>query len=649
MTDIAGRKRVIIGNVMPTVECGQFPAKAIINTSVIISADVFTDGHDKLAAFILIKCSSDKNWKELELEFTTNDRWEVPFVPDKIGVYQFNISGWIDHYTTWRESVLKKYNAQQDIVTDLKAGIQIADGAIAKAKGKNKEILSKWADELGYVADNASGIELVKDKMIGEILRKYIDKDRITTSETFEIIIDRKKAEFSTWYELFPRSAGSESGKHGTFNDVKKLLPLIAKWGFDILYLPPIHPIGFTHRKGKNNSLTALKDDPGSPWAIGNKKGGHKAIHSELGQLKDFKSLVNESKKHDIEIAMDIAFQCSPDHPYVKEHPAWFKWRADGTVQFAENPPKKYEDIIPFDFESRDWMGLWEELKNIIKFWIEKGVTIFRVDNPHTKAFSFWEWMIPEIKQQYPEVIFLAEAFTRPRIMERLAKIGFTQSYTYFTWRNAKWELIEYINELTKTERRYYFRPNFWPNTPDILAPELVVGGENAHVIRLLLAATLSSNYGLYGPVYELGINEPMAGKEEYIHNEKYEIKRWDWTGYTKIREIILRINKIRHENAALQTTWNIEFAETNNDNIICYVKYDDSRSNIIIVAINLDPHNVQSANVKLPLKVMNIEQGDTYTVHDLLSGDKYIWYAEWNYVRLNPYDIPGHVFKVIK
>ena len=457
-----------------------------------------------------------------------------------------------------------------------------------------------------------------------------------------------RRAGFSSWYELFPRSASPESGRHGTFKDVKALLPRIAELGFDVLYFPPIHPIGRVKRKGKNNSLTATETDPGSPWAVGNEQGGHKAIHPELGTLKDFKDLVGSAKKQGIEIALDIAFQCAPDHPWVAEHPQWFKWRPDGTVQYAENPPKRYEDILPLNFETEDWQALWEELKSVFDYWIAQGVNIFRVDNPHTKSFYFWEWVIGAIRKEHPETIFLAEAFTRPRLMERLAKAGFTQSYSYFTWRNTKADFEEYLTELTKTELRHYMRPNFWPNTPDILHEELVHGGDNKHIIRLILAATLSSNYGVYGPVYEFGINEPFPGKEEYIDNEKYEIKHWDWKRLTKIGEVTMRLNRIRKANPALQTTANIEFAETTSDQILCYIKRDEASANTLIIAVNLDPFNTQAANVTIPLKLLGIVDATSYTVRDLLSGDTYTWQGVTNYVQLNPYEMPAHIFEVI-
>jgi starch synthase (maltosyl-transferring) len=452
---------------------------------------------------------------------------------------------------------------------------------------------------------------------------------------------------FSTWYEFFPRSAAQEANRHGTFQDCVKLLPRIAEMGFDTIYLPPIHPIGRAFRKGKNNSVTSESGEPGSPWAIGAAEGGHKAILPELGTLDDFRHFVEEAREHGIEVALDFAIQCSPDHPYVKEHPQWFRWRPDGTVQYAENPPKKYQDVLPVNFETEDWKNLWLELKSIVLHWIEQGVYIFRVDNPHTKTFNFWEWLIREVRSQHPQIIFLAEAFTRPRVMEQLGKIGFTQSYTYFTWRNNPQEMREYLTELTQTEMREYYRPNFWPNTPDILPEVLQHGGEPAHIMRVILAATLSSNYGLYGPVYEFGISTPVSGKEEYLDSEKYEIKHWDWGKRTKISEVITLINKIRKVNPALQTTWNIAFGDTDNQQLLCFAKWDSARKNKMLIVANMDPYNTQAGWVKVPLRELQLIEGEQYLVHDLLTEHKYTWQNEWNYVELRPHEMPVHVFRI--
>ncbi|MGV8877699.1 MAG: alpha-1,4-glucan--maltose-1-phosphate maltosyltransferase [Sphingobacteriaceae bacterium] len=643
-----GQQRVIITNISPLIDDGKYPAKRVIDELITLSADIFTDGHDEIAASVLVKHEADKLWREVPMNFMVNDHWEVGIQATKTGFYQFQLMAWIDHFSTWKKGLVKKKAAGQDIAVELQIGAELLQAAIETAKPALKKQLKSWISQLQPDQDVNAAVALATSEEVSDVMRLSRVADLITKHPTIMVLeVERKKAGFSTWYELFPRSAASEPGFHGTFNDVKNLLPRIAGMGFDVLYFPPIHPIGVLNRKGKNNSLTPAADDPGSPWAIGSELGGHKAIHPQLGTVKDFKALIAEANKFDIELAMDIAYQCAPDHPYVKSHPQWFKWRPDGTVQYAENPPKKYEDILPFNFETDDWQNLWQELKSVVDYWITLGVRIFRIDNPHTKSFAFWEWMIREIRTKNPEVIFLAEAFTRPRLMEQLAKIGFNQSYTYFTWRNTKQELEEYITELTQTNLQYYFRPNFWPNTPDILPHHLVEGRENAHNIRLILAATLSSNYGLYGPVYEFGINTPFPGKEEYNDNEKYEIKHWDWNRYSHTGEIISRINKIRKANPALQTTWNILLAETSNDQVICYAKANLDRSNRLIIAVNLDPFHTQGAYVNIPIKELGIKPDQHYTVTDLLSGAKYHWVGEVNYVALNPYEMPAHILKI--
>ena len=649
MISATGRKRVVVTNVLPTVEQGKYPAKAILNDAFTIGADVFTDGHDEVDASVFLKHAKHRLTLELPMTFVSNDRWELLLYPDKLGFYQFQVQGWVDHFKTWRKGLLKKYDAGQDIAVELQIGAQLISDAATKADAKDRKLLIKSWNELNdSIRNPQDAIALVSSDRVCAAMRRSRDKDLITVHpQVLEFECEIKRAGYSTWYELFPRSAWQQPGNHGTFKDVERLLPRVAEMGFDVLYFPPIHPIGEHKRKGKNNSLTANEDDPGSPWAIGNRLGGHKDIHPELGTLEDFRQLIQAAHSLGIEIAMDIAYQCAPDHPYVKEHPQWFKWRPDGTVQYAENPPKRYEDILPFNFETDDWRNLWRELKSVIDYWIEQGVTIFRIDNPHTKAFAFWEWMIKEVRKVNPQVLFLAEAFTRPRVMERLAKAGFNQSYTYFTWRTTKKEFEEYLTELTKTEMRYFFRPNFWVNTPDILPPHLTLGGENAHIQRLILAATLSSNYGMYGPVYEFGLTQPMPGKEEYIDNEKYELKHWDWNADTRIREMITLVNKIRRENPALQDTFNIEFAKTTNEQILCYTKTDERSGNKLIVAVNMDFFNTHWANVTLPLDKLDIDPSKPFTVHDLISGDKYQWQGPTNFVQLNPYAMPAHIFRI--
>ncbi|MDX3916064.1 MULTISPECIES: alpha-1,4-glucan--maltose-1-phosphate maltosyltransferase [Olivibacter] len=645
MDNIMGRQRVYITHVMPTIDNGTYPSKAVINDETSFTADLFADGHDQVSASLFIKAQHANEWQEVAMQHVINDHWAATFRFPAIGVYFFCIRAWVNHYASWINGLQKKVEAEQDVYVDLLIGANLLEEATTELPLLLPE-LQKWGAVLRQGAIEKDLLKTLKEETL-PIMRQYRLEPFTSITQVYKIEAERQKAGFSTWYELFPRSTAEIPGQHGSFQDVKRLLPRIAKMGFDVLYLPPIHPIGEVKRKGKNNALIANPEEPGSPWAIGNRHGGHKAIHPQLGSLEDFQELIISAKKYDIEIAMDIAFQCAPDHPYVQLHPNWFKWRPDGSIQYAENPPKRYEDILPFDFETSDWQNLWSELKSVLSYWIAIGISIFRIDNPHTKALAFWEWVIPEIRKDHPATIFLAEAFTRPRIMEQLAKGGFNQSYTYFTWRNTKWELETYLYELTKTDMRYYFRPCFWPNTPDILPPMLSEGGENAHIMRAILAATLSANYGIYGPVYEFGLNEAHPGKEEYTNNEKYEIKHWDWNAHTRIGEIIARLNRIRKLHPALQNTYNIEFAEVQNDQLICYVKTDQRKQDRLIIAVNLDLFNSQGAFVKIPLSALHLDADKPYHLFDLLSGDKYEWFGEWNYIELNPYLMPAHIFYV--
>ncbi len=647
---VAGKKRVIIEHISPAVEGGLYPAKRVVGEKVEVEADVFSDGHDVVKAVLLYKFASDKHMKQIPMEFAGNDHWKASFIPDKKGFYEYTVLGYVDHFITWRDGLKKKFEANQNVSVELLIGAEMLENTAQHAQGEDAHLLREWARKLreDHEHSMASGVTLALEKEVSRVMYDNYDRSNATTyPNVYKVEVERKKALYSTWYELFPRSTSPEPGRHGTFRDTIRLLPHIKEMGFDVLYLPPIHPIGRTFRKGLNNALTANPGDPGSPWAIGSEEGGHKAIHRELGTLKDFQDLIWIAGEQGIEIAMDIAYQCSPDHPYVKEHPQWFKWRPDGTVQYAENPPKKYQDILPINFETEDWENLWKELKSVLDYWVEKGIRIFRVDNPHTKAFGFWEWAIGEVRKNEPDVIFLAEAFTRPRIMERLAKIGFNQSYTYFTWRNNPWELKQYMLELTKSPMRDYYRPNFWPNTPDILPPVLTHGGEAAYIMRLVLAATLSSNYGLYGPVYEYNINTPYPGKEENLDSEKYEIKHWDWDKETRTKEILIMINQIRKENPALHNTWNLHFADVENPQMIVYGKNDEASGNIILVAVNMDPYHTQGSWVRLPLKELGIDSYRSYVAYDMLSKSRYTWYGEWNYIELNPYQIPAHVFRI--
>ncbi|MBI4539988.1 MAG: alpha-1,4-glucan--maltose-1-phosphate maltosyltransferase [Gemmatimonadetes bacterium] len=495
----------------------------------------------------------------------------------------------------------------------------------------------------------AQGLALALGDALAASMARYAARDADTTYEReLAVMVDRPKAGFSTWYELFPRSCSPDGVRHGTFRDVEARLPYLAAMGFDVVYLPPVHPVGRTHRKGRNNAPTAISGDPGSPWAIGSEEGGHTAVHAELGTLDGFRRLLARAQEFGIEIALDLAYQCSPDHPWVRGHPEWFRRRTDGTVRYAENPPKKYEDIFPLNFETDKWRELWHELRGVVQFWIEQGVRIFRVDNPHTKPFAFWEWLIPDVKREHPDVIFLSEAFTRPKVMYRLAKLGFTQSYTYFAWRNTKWELTEYLTELTRTQVREYLRPNFWPNTPDILTAYLQTGGRPAFMARLVLAATLTANYGIYGPAFELCEHEPREpGSEEYLHSEKYEIRHWDLDQPHSLRDFIARVNRIRRENPALQTDRTLLFHRVDNDQLIVYSKHTESRSKVMLMAVNLDPYHTHAGWVDLDIDALRIGPRETYQVNDLLSGARYLWEGAHNYVELNPQVVPAHVFRI--
>ena len=634
MNLINGQTRVIIENVQPQVDGGSYPAKRTVGERVDVSADIFGDGHDHIRARLHFR-KEGKEWEQIEMKATFNDGWRASFRVAEKGNYQFKVSAWIDQFETWFDGFKKKAAAQVDVKVELMEGVHFL-------KRQNLETEAKRLE-----GDYASAILYVLSPEFSELAYAHpLIEFETTYPKEFSVRVEHIKANFSTWYELFPRSSSLE-GKHGTFKDVIKLLPRVASMGFDVLYLPPIHPIGKVNRKGKNNAVRSLPGEPGSPWAIGNDEGGHKSIHRELGTLEDYKKLMEESKKYNIDIAMDLAFQCAPDHPYVKEHPEWFKQRPDGTIQYAENPPKKYQDIYPFNFETKDWKELWVELKSVIVFWIDHGVKIFRVDNPHTKPIPFWEWVMAEVNREYEDIIFLAEAFTRPKIMDSLGKIGYTQSYTYFTWRVTKQEIMQYMIELVDGPSRNFFRPNFWPNTPDILPFHLQYQGENIFIMRIALAATLSSNYGIYGPAYEFFDNEPMPGKEEYHNSEKYEVKRFDWKKTNRMTDIITMLNHARKNHPALQSTWNIQFCELDNPNLLAFIKATDDLSSIILTVVNLDPNGKQMGFVQLPKERLKLLDRINVKVHDIISDEHYTWMQEWNYVELDPFKMPFHLFKL--
>lgn len=642
-----GRKRVVIEHVSPEIDCGRFPIKRVIGETVLVQADIFSDGHDSISARLLFKHQSEPEWKETPMEHWDNDRWQAEFTVDTIGTYEYSIEGWIDHFQTWRADLKKKVDAGQDVSMDLLIGKKLVDSAAERARGPDHKLLLKFSAMLGKTDSGAVAAAFYDELKL--IMTRHADRTLATRhGKNLSVTVDRALARFSSWYELFPRSCTPEENRHGSFAECEARIPDIARMGFDVLYFPPIHPIGKTNRKGKNNRPASGPEDEGSPWAIGSDGGGHTEIHPGLGTMDDFERLVKKASDHGIEVALDLAFQCSPDHPYVREHPEWFRRRPDGTVQFAENPPKKYEDIFPINFESEQWQPLWEELKRVTLFWIEKGIRIFRVDNPHTKPFTFWEWLITEIKREHPEVIFLSEAFTRPKVMYRLAKLGFTQSYTYFTWRNTKREFIDYLTELTQSEVREYFRPNFWPNTPDILPEFLQYGARPAFMIRLVLAGTLSSNYGIYGPAFELGVHESIEhGKEEYLNSEKYEVKKWDHEASGNLSDFIMTLNAVRENNPALQTTGNLRFCDAANDFFLFYAKTTPDLSNIILVLVTLDPFHPQSGWITVPLRDLGIESGQSYLVHDLLGDETFIWQGARNYITLDPSRAPARIFEV--
>lgn len=644
-----GRNRVVIEGISPAVDDGRFPAKRTVGDHVQVEADIFTDGHDAVAASLLAYREGNEKWIEIPMQPLVNDRWTAIFRVAELGRYRFKVQGWVDHFETWHRDLLKRIKAETDTQVDYLIGADLIFAAAERAIGPDAAWLKGRAEVL---RSGKAPMELrshATDPTLHKLALRYPDKRFRTESDReYPIVVDPVIARFSAWYEFFPRSTGADPAAHGTFADCEKRLPYIAEMGFNVVYLPPIHPIGVNFRKGRNNNPESQPGDCGSPWAIGSGDGGHKSIHSELGTLDDFRRFVSKAKVYGLSLAMDIAFQAAPDHPYVKEHENWFRKRPDGTIQYAENPPKKYQDIYPFDFESEDWSGMWEELKSVFDYWIEQGVTIFRVDNPHTKAFPFWTWVIPEIKREHPEVLFLAEAFTRPKIMYRLAKLGFSQSYTYFPWRNAKGEITAYLTELAQTPVREFFRPNQWPNTPDILTEFLQMGGRAVFGIRLLLAATLGANYGIYGPAFELMEHVPVRrGSEEYLNSEKYEIRHWDTESADSMRPLIASVNAFRRDNAALQNDWSIEFHSTENEQLICYSKESDDRSNLILVVVNLDPHYTQSGFVTLPLEKLEIPQDRGYEAEDLLTGACYMWNGARNYVELNPSRQPGHILRI--
>ena len=648
-------QRVVVEALHPQVDCGRFPIKRVSGDEVVVTADVHADGHDTLAAALLWRRDGGAAWREAPMAPLGNDRWRARFTVDAIGLYEYTVEGWIDHFTTWREELSKKFDAGEDVSSELVEGAALVRAAIGRQGGGSAH---RDADDQS-LQDAAAAIEdqdapqstrvaASLSAGLGSLMSRRPDRSRATRLEpALRVVVDRERAEFGAWYELFPRSAGPDRARSATFDEAAALLPYIASMGFDVLYLPPIHPIGRSFRKGRNNALVPAPDDPGSPWAIGSEEGGHTSVEPGLGTMADFERFVESARSHGLEIALDLAYQASPDHPYVRERPEWFRRRPDGTIKYAENPPKKYQDIYPFNFESDAWQSLWIELKRVIEHWIGHGVKIFRVDNPHTKPYRFWQWALADLRRRYPEAIYLSEAFTRPRVMRYLAKSGFSQSYTYFTWRNTKQELSEYFTELTRTGVREYLRPNLFANTPDILHAYLQRGGRPAFQVRLVLAATLGASYGIYSG-FELAENVPARpGSEEYLDSEKYQIKLRDFDARDSLSGLIAKVNAIRHAHPALQRNRGLRFHDTDNAELICYSKRSVDGTDVLLVVVNLDPFHMQHGFVRLPLAAWGLAPDSAVEVVDLLTGERYHWRGDSNYVRLDPGTRPAHILHV--
>jgi starch synthase (maltosyl-transferring) len=680
--------RVVIENVQPQVDAGRFAVKRTVGETVLVSADIFADGHDVIAAALRYRAreyddpTRGGEWREVALEPIGNDRWQAAFTCAKLALYEFTVVGWVDRFATWRDGLSKKVAAAQDVEVELREGALMLRAVLARLdearpdpqarprrRASAAALRQQSSQELAAVAHEATArpredrervatfaaalergtsLDRVAAALSGDLaalVRRYDDRPGATTLEApLQVIVERERARVGAWYEMFPRSYSPEPRRSATFDEAAVRLPGIVEMGFDVVYLPPIHPIGTTFRKGRNNALVAEQTDPGSPWAIGGEAGGHDAVDPGLGTIDDFDRFVAVAERLGLEVALDFAIQTSPDHPYVKAHPEWFKHRPDGSIKYAENPPKKYQDIYPLDFESDNWQELWEELKRVVLFWVGHGVKIFRVDNPHTKSFPFWEWLLAEVRREHPDVVFLSEAFTRPKLMRHLAKLGFSQSYTYFTWRNTKQELTDYFTELTQTEVREYMRPNLFANTPDILHEYLQRGGPAAFRARLLLAATLGASYGIYSGFEVAEGRAVRPGSEEYLDSEKYQFRHWDWNTPGNLRKLIGRVNGIRREHRALQHDWGLRFHGTDNDQLLCYSKETTDRSDALLVVVNLDPHHMQHGWIRVPAPEWNLDLTAGYQARDLLSGETYHWRGEWNYVRLDPGLRPGHI-----
>jgi starch synthase (maltosyl-transferring) len=639
---------VVIENLQPLIDGGRYPIKRIIGEDLVVEADIFKDGHDVVAAILKWRVLGKRAWRETPMNFVDNDRWRGICTLYDEDIHEYTVEAWTDAFRSWQAEFAKKFEAGiSDLRSEALEGAALVEAAARRARDRaDRKRLLEFSQQISIGA-NSEIRAIAQSGELAVLMATYPDRAAATQYDPpLRVVVDRPVALIAAWYEFFPRSAEGRGDRGSTFRDCLPRVDDARAMGFDVIYFPPIHPIGHTNRKGRNNSTTYEPGEPGVPWAIGSEAGGHKAVEPSLGTLEDFDWLEKEVRKRGMEIALDFAINCSPDHPYVKEHPDWFYKRPDGTIKYAENPPKKYEDIYPLNFHCENWRELWAELKSVVLFWADRGVRIFRVDNPHTKPVAFWEYLINGVREKYPDTIFLSEAFTRPKMMKALAKAGFNQSYTYFTWRNSKRELIEYFTELTQTEMNEYFRPNLWTNTPDILPFVLQEGGRPAFMIRVALAATLSPLYGIYSG-YELCENEPLPGREEYLDSEKYQFKERDWDAPGNIKDWIARLNKIRKENRALQFYTNLRFHDADNDAILFYSKMTAARDNIILVVVNLDPHRKQNSFVYVPIESFGQMESDVYQVEDLLSGTTYTWRGRRNYVELDPDIQPAHVFLV--
>jgi starch synthase (maltosyl-transferring) len=636
--------RIVISSISPLVDNGRWPVRRSLGENVDVVAGLILDGHDRIAAELVYRPEGG-DAESIPMTLRYNDEYHASFAPRSLGRHHFQVHAWLDAFGTWHGEFRRRVDggeSDSELRTELKVGTGLLEGALERSDGADRDLIQV------YLTRFANGeIEAALEEGVLTLGQRYQPRGGLVSSQEVTVIVDPELARFGAWYEFFPRSAASEPGVHGTLDDAADRLPRIKEMGFDIVYLPPVHPIGTTFRKGKDNNPKAKKGEPGSPWAIGAEDGGHKAVHAELGGMEAFDRFVARAEELGLTVAIDIAYQTSPDHPYVREHPEWFKHRPDGTIRYAENPPKKYQDVYPFDFESDAWRELWHELRDVFEFWIDHGVRVFRVDNPHTKSIAFWEWCIRTLREKHPDLIFLSEAFARPKMMYTLAKLGFNNSYTYFTWRNTKQELTQYAQEIFESDVADYFRPNFWPNTPDILHEYLVYGGRPAHIVRFILAATMSSAYGIYGPPYEHVANKQHPAREEYADNEKYEIRTWNWNDPHSLQPLFKRVNQIRRRNRALHFMRNIRFHEVDNPQLIAYSKHEGD--NTILVVVNLDPHHEQSGWLSFDPKLYGLQSGRPFQVHDLLGGERYLWQGDRHFIQLNPHIMPAHIFQVLR